>query len=100
MVVDEVRSFFPHRIFDAYIPRSVRLAEAPSYGQSIIEYDRSSRGADAYTAVTAELLQRLGLSETSSQPESKLFERAPEEALAVVNPGTGSNQTPQEGEIL
>ena len=42
------------------MPRSVRLAEAPSYGKSIAEYSPSSRGALAYQAVTAELLERGG----------------------------------------
>ena len=60
-VVNEVRSYFPERIFSEVIPRSVRLAEAPSYGQAIIEYDRPSRGAVAYRAVAAELLERLHL---------------------------------------
>lgn len=61
-VVNEVRNYFPERIFREVIPRSVRLAEAPSYGQAIIEYDGPSRGAVAYRAVAAELLERLGLS--------------------------------------
>lgn len=60
-VVNEVRDYFPERIFREVIPRSVRLAEAPSYGQAIVEYDRPSRGAAAYRAVAAELLERLGL---------------------------------------
>jgi chromosome partitioning protein len=57
-VVNEVRTYFPHEIFNTIIPRSVRLAEAPSYGQSIIEYDSSSRGAHAYQALAAELITR------------------------------------------
>jgi chromosome partitioning protein len=60
MVVDEVRRFFPDRIFDTVIPRSVRLAEAPSYGQAIAEYDPSSRGGVAYEAFARELVERLG----------------------------------------
>ncbi len=60
MVVDEVRRFFPDRIFETVIPRSVRLAEAPSYGQAIAEYDPSSRGGVAYEAFAAELVERLG----------------------------------------
>ncbi|MBA3337244.1 MAG: ParA family protein [Chloroflexia bacterium] len=60
-VVEEVRRYFPDRIFQAVIPRSIRLAEAPSYGQSIGEYDPSSRGAEAYRAFTTELVARLGL---------------------------------------
>lgn len=57
-VVTEVRKFFPHEIFNTIIPRSVRLAEAPSYGQSILEYDASSRGAQAYQALAAEVMAR------------------------------------------
>lgn len=60
-VVDEVRRFFPERIFRTVIPRSVRLAEAPSFGQSIREYDPSSRGGQAYESFTRELIDRLGL---------------------------------------
>lgn len=62
-VVEEVRVHFPQRIFETIVPRSIRLAEAPSYGQSIAEYDGESRGAQAYRAVAAELIRRLGLSE-------------------------------------
>ncbi len=57
-VVNEVRTYFPHEIFNTIIPRSVRLAEAPSYGQSILEYDSDSRGAQAYESLAAELLAR------------------------------------------
>ncbi|MCA9877756.1 MAG: ParA family protein [Thermomicrobiales bacterium] len=60
-VVEEVRRYFPHRMFGAVVPRSVRLAEAPSYGQAIVEYDPTSRGAEAYEAFTAELGARLHL---------------------------------------
>jgi chromosome partitioning protein len=57
-VVNEVRKYFPHEIFNTIIPRSVRLAEAPSYGQSIVEYDNHSRGAQAYQSLAAELITR------------------------------------------
>lgn len=60
-VVDEVRRYFPDHLFDVVVPRSVRLAEAPSFGQSIEEYDRSSRGATAYATFVDQLLDRLGL---------------------------------------
>lgn len=65
-VVAEVRRYFPQRIFDAVVPRSVRLAEAPSYGQSILEYDPASRGAEAYEAFARELVGRLRLGAPSS----------------------------------
>ena len=57
-VVEEVRRHFPQIVFNTIVPRSVRLSEAPSYGQSILEYDRSSRGAAAYRALAEELLAR------------------------------------------
>jgi chromosome partitioning protein len=60
-VVEEVRRYFPHRMFRTVVPRSVRLAEAPSYGQAIVEYDPSSRGAAAYEAFVGELAVRLQL---------------------------------------
>jgi chromosome partitioning protein len=60
--VDEVRRYFPHRMFATVVPRSVRLAEAPSYGQAIVEYDPSSRGAEAYESFVNELTTRLHLS--------------------------------------
>jgi chromosome partitioning protein len=58
-VVDEVRRHFGTRVFATKIPRSVRLAEAPSYGAPITTYDPSSRGAMAYRRLVAELLDRL-----------------------------------------
>jgi chromosome partitioning protein len=60
-VADEVRRFFPNRLFETAIPRGVHLAEAPSYGQSILHYDPASRGALAYSAVADETLARLRL---------------------------------------
>lgn len=55
-VVEEVRRYFPSKVFEAVIPRSVRLAEAPSYGIPISEYDPGSTGAKAYKALAHELL--------------------------------------------
>ncbi len=55
-VVDEVRRHFGERVFDAVIPRSVRLGEAPSYGQPVSTYAPRSAGAVAYAALSKELL--------------------------------------------
>ena len=55
-VVEEVRRYFPNQVFDAVITRSVRLAEAPSYGIPISLYDRNSSGGKAYQAVAKELM--------------------------------------------
>jgi chromosome partitioning protein len=55
-VVEEVQRHFPKRVFSTIIPRSVRLSEAPSYGEPIISYAPRSAGALAYAALTRELL--------------------------------------------
>jgi chromosome partitioning protein len=57
-VVEEVRRYFPTRLFETMVPRSIRLTEAPSYGQSIIDYDPTSRGAAAYEALAREYVAR------------------------------------------
>jgi chromosome partitioning protein len=57
-VVREVRSHFPEQAFRTVIPRSVRLSEAPSYGQTILTYAPQSAGAAAYKALAQELLAR------------------------------------------
>ncbi len=57
-VVEEVAKHFPNLIFHSVIPRSVRIAEAPSYGEPLVSFDPKSRGAQAYEALTAELLAR------------------------------------------
>ncbi len=58
-VVDEVRAHFGPRVFRTTVPRSVRLAEAPSFGQPITVFDPGSRGAMAYRRLAAEVLERL-----------------------------------------
>ncbi len=60
-VVQEVRRVFGARVFRTVVPRAVRLAEAPSHGQTIFEYDPGSRAARAYVELGSELLTRLGL---------------------------------------
>jgi chromosome partitioning protein len=57
-VTAEVRRHLGSQVFDVVVPRSVRLAEAPSYGQAIATYSPNSRGALAYQAFTVEFLQR------------------------------------------
>ena len=57
-VVTEVRKHFPGPVFESVIPRSVRLAEAPSFGKSILDFDAFSKGARAYRAVVREILDR------------------------------------------
>lgn len=60
-VVREVRQYFQNLVFDTVIPRSVRLAEAPSYGQPISVYAPNSTGAEAYEALAKEILAGNGV---------------------------------------
>ena len=55
-VVEQVRQYFPGRVFRVVIPRSVRLSEAPSYGEPILTYAANSAGALAYEALAREIL--------------------------------------------
>lgn len=60
-VVNEVKTHFPQLIFDAIIPRTVRLSEAPSFGQSIFEYARFNPGSFAYAKLGKECIKRFNL---------------------------------------
>lgn len=55
-VVEEVKKYFPKKVFRTYIPRNVRLSEAPSFGQPVIYYDFASKGSQAYLALADEIL--------------------------------------------
>ena len=57
-VVEEVQKYFGDKVFKTFIPRNVRLAEAPSHGQTIEEYDPKSKGSLAYQALANEVLKR------------------------------------------
>ena len=57
-VAQELKRFFGGKVYATVIPRNVRLSEAPSHGKPITAYDRTCRGADAYTALAAEFLQK------------------------------------------
>ncbi len=57
-VADDVRQHFPDQVLTTLIPRSVRISEAPSYGQSVISYDTSSPGSLSYLEAAAEIAQR------------------------------------------
>ena len=63
MVVREVREHFKDKVFKTIIPRATRIAEAPSHGKPIIQYDPYSAGSAAYESAAVELSKRLGLKE-------------------------------------
>lgn len=59
-VTGEVKRYFGDKVYDQIIPRNVKLAEAPSYGKDIFNYDSSSRGAEAYKKLAKEVMKRNG----------------------------------------
>ena len=58
-VKEDVEEYFGKKVFKTLVPRNVRLAEAPSYGMSIYDYDKNSKGSKAYEALAAEVIKRL-----------------------------------------
>jgi chromosome partitioning protein len=56
-VADDLKDFFSDQVFTSVIPRSIRLAEAPSYGKPILMYDPRSRGAESYIRLAKEILE-------------------------------------------
>ncbi len=60
-VVEEVKRCFPKKVYATVIPRNVRLSEAPSYGQPVMYYDKSSKGAHAYLDLADEFLKMNGI---------------------------------------
>jgi chromosome partitioning protein len=76
-VTAEVRRHLGTQVFEAVIPRSVRLAEAPSYGKPIALYSPASRGALAYQAVSVELLRRMDRKPGAGLREAASRYRAP-----------------------
>ncbi|HEX8918259.1 MAG TPA: ParA family protein [Chloroflexota bacterium] len=69
-VANDVRRHYPRLTFETVIPRNVRLGEAPSFGQSILEYDPLSRGAEAYQALAMEVAARAGTAVTVPERKS------------------------------
>ena len=57
-VVQEVKRYFGAKVYSTVIPRNIRLAEAPSFGLPIVEYDPKSKGAVAYREFAKEFLER------------------------------------------
>ncbi len=66
-VADDLKEFFQDQVFKTVIPRSIRLAEAPSYGQPILQYDVRSKGSESYVKLAKELLENEQKSRTSAQ---------------------------------
>ena len=56
-VADDLKEFFAEEVLSTVIPRSIRLAEAPSYGKPILMYDPRSKGAESYIRLAKEILE-------------------------------------------
>ena len=65
-VMGELYKYFPNKIFRSTVPRNVRLAEAPSYGKSIIDYDPGSKGARAYEQLAKEVIALVEAAEVAA----------------------------------
>jgi chromosome partitioning protein len=103
-VADEVRDYFGDQAYTTVIPRTVRLSEAPSFGQPITAFDPHSRGARAYRRLAVEVAERLGLAVTvpEESPLDRLLARADAAADAGEDPAgrptVPSAPTDQRGE--
>ena len=64
-VVESIKGFFKERVYDTIIPRLIRLAEAPSHGKPILEYEPRSRGTLAYLNLAKEVIEKNGTKEES-----------------------------------
>ncbi len=87
-VVAEVRAYFGSRVYDSIIPRSVRLAEAPGFGKTILQYDPGSKGAKAYRHLAEELMNKaagdgLGDLDLTSLGQGVAVQEAPVEETPV-----------------
>ena len=59
-VVEEVKKYFPNKVYKTVVPRNVRLSEAPSFGMPAVYFDRNSKGALAYMELAEEFLKIQG----------------------------------------
>ncbi len=69
-VIEEVRNYFKEKAFETVIPRSVKLSEAPSFGQPAVTYDPQNRGSKSYVEVAREFIKRFSKSGTSKMAET------------------------------
>ncbi|MGH2807949.1 MAG: ParA family protein [Actinomycetota bacterium] len=109
-VADEVRGHFGDLVYKTVIPRSVRLSEAPSYGEPVVTLDPSSRGAISYRLLAAEMEERYGMEvhvpplppkERDARAEVRIDDAPKEVAVATPGPrGRGYGTTTAEPEGL
>jgi chromosome partitioning protein len=78
-VAAEVQKHFGDRLYKTFIPRSVRLSEAPSHGQPITEYDSGSKGANAYRLLAREFINRQ-TADSAAKPDPSSIYNLPDES--------------------
>jgi chromosome partitioning protein len=89
-VAEEVRSHFGEAVFETVVPRSVRLSEAPSFGEPVLTLDPSSRGALSYRLLASEFESRFGLTiHVPVPPPSKPNRSDEEQVVRTATPGPG-----------
>lgn len=74
-LVEEVKSFFKEKVFSTMIPRNIKLAEAPSFGKSVISYDEKSKGARAYLSLAKEIVENIFGKKEKLEKNSKIEEK-------------------------
>ena len=57
-VMEEVKKFFPRKVYKTVVPRNVRISEAPSFGQPVLYYDKASKGSEAYRQLAREIIEQ------------------------------------------
>lgn len=68
-VVDEVKRFFPNKVYRTIIPRNIRVSEAPGFGRPVIYYDETSKGAQAYTELAEEIVRNFANPENQEEKQ-------------------------------
>lgn len=99
-VADDVKTHFPDKVFDAVVPRNVRLSESPSHGLPALLYDRSSKGAKAYAALAEEVIARVEGNEAAAQDSNDATASRPEEGSDVTTPAESSGSAAPVGEAM
>jgi chromosome partitioning protein len=89
-VADEVRSHFGDLVFKTVVPRSVRLSEAPSFGEPVVTLDPTSRGSISYKLLAAELETRYGLTRAPTSQPASVVDRSPAAAPGPGGRGYGT----------
>lgn len=97
-VIQEVRAHFPNEMFETFIPRNVRVAEAPSFGEPLVKFDIHSRGAESYEKLTNEFLMREAkianrewqMADSESPIANSELQMAEEESLMADSPSSSA----------